>query len=211
MNRQRPPPRPHPWVPKTHAVQPGAAVTIVQKADQPTGRTVSGTVADVLTRGNHPRGIKVRLADGRVGRVQGLAGGGSSAGDPGGVAEGLGVLSLGAGEGAGAGFGGSGGDGDGEGGEGLPLQQVGLEAYIKQAKPKRKGKGKGKAGGAAGGAAASTSASAATATPVEEQDPTPIPSPPPPAEMATCPVCGEFEGDEAAVSHHVAGHFDSTS
>jgi len=23
-----------------------------------------------------------------------------------------------------------------------------------------------------------------------------------------CPVCGEFEGDEAAVSHHVAEHFD---
>jgi hypothetical protein len=23
-----------------------------------------------------------------------------------------------------------------------------------------------------------------------------------------CPVCGEFEGDEAAVSHHVNTHFD---
>ena len=27
-------------------------------------------------------------------------------------------------------------------------------------------------------------------------------------ETTTCPVCGEFEGDEAAVAHHVNGHFD---
>ena len=27
------------------------------------------------------------------------------------------------------------------------------------------------------------------------------------AEVATCPVCGKFEGDEAAVAHHVEGHF----
>ena len=26
-------------------------------------------------------------------------------------------------------------------------------------------------------------------------------------EVATCPVCGEFEGDEAAVAHHVEEHF----
>lgn len=24
---------------------------------------------------------------------------------------------------------------------------------------------------------------------------------------ATCPVCGNFEGDEVAVAHHVEGHF----
>lgn len=24
----------------------------------------------------------------------------------------------------------------------------------------------------------------------------------------TCPVCGKFEGDEAAVNHHVASHFE---
>lgn len=27
-------------------------------------------------------------------------------------------------------------------------------------------------------------------------------------ETSVCPVCGEFEGDEAAVSHHVNGHFE---
>lgn len=40
------------------------------KEDQPTGRETRGVVADVLTRGDHPRGVKVRLRDGRIGRVQ---------------------------------------------------------------------------------------------------------------------------------------------
>ncbi|KAM0756436.1 hypothetical protein T439DRAFT_352123 [Meredithblackwellia eburnea MCA 4105] len=44
-------------------------VKIILKQDQPTGRTVEGTVKEVLTRGDHPRGVKVRLTDGRVGRV----------------------------------------------------------------------------------------------------------------------------------------------
>ncbi|GAB1199342.1 hypothetical protein APSETT444_008688 [Aspergillus pseudonomiae] len=61
-----------PRVPTTREVVPGAPVNIILKADQPTGRTVSGTIADVLTRGNHPRGIKVRLTDGRIGRVQSM-------------------------------------------------------------------------------------------------------------------------------------------
>jgi hypothetical protein len=26
-------------------------------------------------------------------------------------------------------------------------------------------------------------------------------------EAVVCPVCGEFEGDERAVAHHVEGHF----
>jgi len=53
-------------------VKPGLAVSIVLKADQKTGRQVQGTVSQLLTRGNHPRGIKVKLTDGRVGRVQKL-------------------------------------------------------------------------------------------------------------------------------------------
>lgn len=51
-------------------VKPGCAVSIVLKADQKTGRQVQGTVSQLLTRHNHPRGIKVKLTDGRVGRVQ---------------------------------------------------------------------------------------------------------------------------------------------
>jgi uncharacterized repeat protein (TIGR03833 family) len=60
-------------VPNSAEVNPGAAVSIVLKADQPTGREVQGIVDEVLTRADHPRGIKVRLKDGRVGRVQRLA------------------------------------------------------------------------------------------------------------------------------------------
>ena len=64
------PPRAQTSVPSTEQVVRGALVSIVLKEDQPTGREVQGTVQDILTRGNHPRGIKVRLLDGRVGRVQ---------------------------------------------------------------------------------------------------------------------------------------------
>lgn len=59
------------------AVRPGLRVAIVQKQDQGTGRTVEGIVAAVLTRSaSHPHGIKVRLADGRVGRVKAVLGDG---------------------------------------------------------------------------------------------------------------------------------------
>lgn len=49
----------------------GATVDIVLKKDQPTGKLTRGVVSRVLTRkGYHPRGIKVMLTDGSVGRVQ---------------------------------------------------------------------------------------------------------------------------------------------
>ncbi len=49
----------------------GMTVDIVLKQDQRSGRTVRGTVRDLLTRSaRHPHGIKVRLTDGRVGRVR---------------------------------------------------------------------------------------------------------------------------------------------
>ena len=49
----------------------GAEVLIVLKRDQRTGRLTRGVVKDILTRSaNHPRGIKVRLRNGKVGRVQ---------------------------------------------------------------------------------------------------------------------------------------------
>ncbi|MFJ5624110.1 YwbE family protein [Peribacillus loiseleuriae] len=50
---------------------PGAAVEIVLKADQRTGKLTSGIVKDILTKSSsHPHGIKVRLTDGQVGRVK---------------------------------------------------------------------------------------------------------------------------------------------
>lgn len=53
----------------------GARVKIVLKADQRTGRLTEGTVQAILTKSStHPHGIKVRLADGRVGRVKEIIG-----------------------------------------------------------------------------------------------------------------------------------------
>ena len=49
----------------------GAEVDIVLKKDQPTGKLTHGKVAKLLTsKAVHPRGIKVMLEDGQVGRVQ---------------------------------------------------------------------------------------------------------------------------------------------
>ena len=49
----------------------GIEVDIVLKKDQRTGKLTRGVVKDILTRSvNHPHGIKVRLADGQVGRVK---------------------------------------------------------------------------------------------------------------------------------------------
>ncbi len=52
-------------------IRPGMRVAIVLKQDQRTGRQTIGIVKDLLTKStNHPHGIKVRLTDGQVGRVQ---------------------------------------------------------------------------------------------------------------------------------------------
>jgi uncharacterized repeat protein (TIGR03833 family) len=56
-------------------IVPGLTVDVVLKADQPTGTLSRGVVKDVLTRSaTHPHGIKVRLVDGRVGRVKQIVG-----------------------------------------------------------------------------------------------------------------------------------------
>ena len=53
------------------AILPGMSVDIVTKADQRSGKVVRGIVKEVLTTTSfHPHGIKVRLTDGQVGRVQ---------------------------------------------------------------------------------------------------------------------------------------------
>lgn len=52
-------------------IRPGIRVAIVLKQDQRTGKLTTGTVKDILTNSSsHPHGIKVRLTDGQVGRVQ---------------------------------------------------------------------------------------------------------------------------------------------
>jgi len=52
-------------------VRAGMKVAIVLKQDQRTGKKTVGIVKDLLTNSKfHPHGIKVRLTDGQVGRVQ---------------------------------------------------------------------------------------------------------------------------------------------
>jgi uncharacterized repeat protein (TIGR03833 family) len=49
----------------------GLRVAIVMKADQESGALTEGVVRDILTSSaNHPRGIKVRLESGQIGRVR---------------------------------------------------------------------------------------------------------------------------------------------
>lgn len=65
---------------------------------------------------------------------------------------------------------------------GLPSQHIGLDAYI--TRPKRNGKARNRPD-----------------TPEEDKE----------ASSVVCPVCEEFNGDEAAVAYHVAGHFECES
>ena len=56
---------------KRENVKIGSEVEIVLKEDQKTGKLTRGIVAGILTSStSHHRGIKVRLRDGQVGRVQ---------------------------------------------------------------------------------------------------------------------------------------------
>jgi uncharacterized repeat protein (TIGR03833 family) len=175
------PPRPRPEyqsVPAYAAIQPGTGVSIILKEDQQTGHQVKGIVADTLTRGDHPRGVKVRLRDGRVGRVQALAS----------QAEGEQGEALVGGADAMLGRNGEGGRARMVGGrverdvrendeyfydEGRRAEEVGSGYFAELEEADRRHR-EGMVGG---------------------------------GQLATCPVCGDFEGDEAAVAHHVESHF----
>lgn len=183
-------------VPTIVQVKPGAAVSIILKQDQPTGRQVQGVVADLLTRGNHPRGIKVRLQDGRIGRVQGMVDASAvSAPDVATLQQDLQDQSV-------ARRGAShkpyrserlgmrytdvrmdqGGD--------EPPTEMDLMAFVKPARAKKGG--------------ARKNGSSATDSNQEETTASVVPSS---TEVLKCPVCNEFGGDEAAVAHHVDTHF----
>ena len=61
--------------PPSDDLEVGLAVEIETKGDQGTGRLTYGTIVEILTPDrHHPRGIKVRLQDGQVGRVKKVAG-----------------------------------------------------------------------------------------------------------------------------------------
>jgi uncharacterized repeat protein (TIGR03833 family) len=62
-------------LPKRKDIRPGMRVRIIEKHNQRTGAVSEGIVARILTASPaHPHGIKVMLEDGRVGRVQAVAG-----------------------------------------------------------------------------------------------------------------------------------------
>lgn len=171
--RSNHPRQPTTGVPGMSQVLAGAKVSIVLKADQATGREVQGTVQDVLTRGDHPRGIKVRLMDGRVGRVQRMVEAGS-----------------------------------GEGEERWPASRSTSPVGGVQVRDLR-GQERGRAGDAGGMPPPRT----LTDFIPEGYDGPPAESPAPEkltfaSAKAICPICGLFEGDEVAVSHHVQSHLD---
>jgi len=54
-------------------IKPGIRVKIVLKQHQRSGVLTEGIVKDILTNSStHPHGVKVRLTDGKVGRVQSI-------------------------------------------------------------------------------------------------------------------------------------------
>lgn len=168
-------------VPSIAQVRPGAAVSIVLKKDQPTGRQVQGKVQDVLTSGNHPRGIKVRLTDGRIGRVQRM----NTAGSETDAVQQADAQILDRPENSTSSsrsnrFKSKYSDMRLEDTPAEPPSQYDLSSFIvKEAKPKKNKKG-------------------AAMQPVTA---------PEPEAVVRCPVCDNFEGDEAAVAHHVESHF----
>jgi uncharacterized repeat protein (TIGR03833 family) len=198
-------------VPTIQQVTPGAPVSIVLKVDQPTGNEVQGIVAELLTRGNHPRGIKVRLQDGRVGRVQrmvseetakaeseGLSGLGRN-GEMGtnsdvGIQESSG--SVPATTPVGGFTGRRYGDYRIDEPDEPPSGGLSLSDYV-VTKTKRKGRQKNQ-----------NAPDPDEMVQNVDEDGEAMVTTDSTIAMAKCPVCGEFEGDEVAVAHHVNTHFD---
>lgn len=163
-------------VPSGTQVVPGATVSIVQKVDQPTGREVQGVVRDLLTRGDHPRGIKVRLQDGRIGRVQRMASADTSTS--------VEVYQDAALTGTHV----SPSEARDTASERLSTARTpssntssNLGDYVIAHKKKRNGR-----------------------SPLTQET-----SPSQSTGVVICPICGDFEGDEAAVSYHVEQHLDT--
>ncbi|KAI0418593.1 hypothetical protein F5X98DRAFT_113376 [Xylaria grammica] len=195
-------------VPRTHQVIVGASVNIVLKADQRTGRQVQGIVQHVLTKGDHHRGIKVRLLDGRVGRVQSMASGaesgsstqqsssGSTSMDNSNSSSSIGPAPTFAGGPRGQGYQPRYRDVRLEEPLDTAPEQIDLGAYIVPSK--RKGRGKKRNN------ASQTDEADNNVGPNRNNSEADVTS-----AIVTCPVCGAFEGDETAVAHHVAAHFGS--
>lgn len=63
----------NPNPPKRSAIKVGSKVWVIEKEHYGTNNYTQGIVAAILTsKEDHPRGVKVRLTDGVIGRVQWL-------------------------------------------------------------------------------------------------------------------------------------------
>ncbi|MFH0806364.1 MAG: YwbE family protein [Candidatus Brennerbacteria bacterium] len=61
----------NPTPPKRNEIKVGDAVWVIEKQNYGTTNYTQGIVSAILSPGGaHPRGIKVRLTDGTIGRVQ---------------------------------------------------------------------------------------------------------------------------------------------
>ncbi|KAF3101162.1 hypothetical protein TWF102_004971 [Orbilia oligospora] len=173
-------------VPRHSAIHTNTHVSIVLKEDQPTGRQVTGLVADVLTRGDHHRGIKVRLKDGRVGRVQRVLHG---------VPESSSTVQSGS-----AGGGQLDGAAMEESSSGFQNVNLGDRGGGGGHRSNYRGGGRGRDAGGSGGRWEELELSSLGSEEFLENSPSNDP-------IIRCPVCSDFEGDETAVSHHVEAHF----
>ena len=159
-------------VPNSQQVVSGATVSIVLKQDQQTGREVQGIVQDLLSRGDHPRGIKVRLRDGRIGRVQRMA------------TTDVPVTP--------------------------PEPQIGLtRETVRNARAANVASSHGNEEHFPEGPPPRT---LGDYVPSLDNESVAVPSSGQDLSFASatikCPICGQFEGDEAAVSHHVEEHLN---
>ncbi|KAI1329766.1 hypothetical protein F5Y16DRAFT_397110 [Xylariaceae sp. FL0255] len=178
----------------------GARVNIVLKADQPTGKLTQGVVQDVLTaHQNHPRGLKVRLRDGQIGRVQSIiseSAGNSSADTT--SSDSPSTLDAASSS------------------QQIrrpryrdvrldelleaPAEQADLGAYIVPSRRQGKGKKGSKGTQEQSSDDSNFNQNSDSNSQSMARDVT--------SALVTCPVCGAFEGDETAVAHHVAAHFE---
>ena len=63
----------NPSPPKRSQIKVGTAVWVIEKENYGTDKYKQGIVKQLLTsKENHPRGVKVQLTDGTIGRVQWL-------------------------------------------------------------------------------------------------------------------------------------------
>ncbi|KAK8247222.1 hypothetical protein HDK90DRAFT_36424 [Phyllosticta capitalensis] len=178
-------------VPNINQVIAGAHVSIVLKVDQPTGHQVQGTVSEVLTRGNHPRGIKVRLVDGRVGRVQRLA----TEAEARDGSQGLSNLGR-----------------NGEPNQGFGSNRVstsnGSRFQIRYRDVREEDELNAPPSGYSLGDLLPPGHPLREDSRESSNDRESFESPDLNSAVQVCPVCHQFEGDEIAVAHHVNSHFE---